>query len=139
VPCLVAILVFLVFISLLEALGFLLEDALYAIAPSFSFLRGQWFLILGITCLVLALVVYAYFKPHPAQKHIEAYKKGKIPRQLAIAKVASTFYNPRLDGMPSQRKSARLEKKIMALHKRVKAEQTFVDEVIAQAKRNAKY
>lgn len=138
-PFVVVFIVIAVVLAILETIGILLSDFVNASMPFFLFLKGNGFLILGITFLILALLVYLYLKPHPAQKHIEAYKKGKISRHAAVERVAASMYNWRKEGIPSAYQSRIMVRRIAALTKRIKAEKTFVDEVIGQIKRNANY
>ena len=79
-----------------------------------------------------------YYRPHPSEKHFNAYKKDLITRDQAIERIADTMYNYRRDSLPSERKSRSLARRIQALRKRVKAEEGFLNDLISYIKTKAR-
>lgn len=120
---------------ILEAIGKALSSFFDFVSPFFVFIGTNIYLIMGITCLALAGALCVYYKSHPAQKHIEAYKSGKITRETAINRIVESVDFRQYRRVPSAYKSKIMEKRITALTKRIKAEKLFMDEVITQIKR----
>jgi hypothetical protein len=100
----------------------------------FTFIFSNYYLLGGLGLLVMAIFVYTYFKPHPAEKHFIAYKKGDLSRPQAIEKIASTMYHPWRDHLPSTYQSRIMTKRVEALRKRVTAEADFMEELIRYIK-----
>jgi len=55
-----------------------------------------------------------------------------------MERIADTLCDYRRDRPPSVRKSRSLERRIQALHKRVKAEEAFIDDLISYIKTRAR-
>lgn len=106
------------------------EYLLYLSNPFLFFLWKNFFAIAGLILLGLAVYIFIFYKPHPAEKHIKSYKKGKISRGEAIEKISSTLYNPRKENIPSSISSKIIEKRVQALRRRVKAETGLLEDSI---------
>lgn len=89
------------------------------------YMGNNIYLIMGGACVVFSIFHLVYFKPHKAERYFKKYAKNIITRQEAITKIADTLYKPSL-GVPSALNSKLTEKRIMALRKRVKAEEAFI-------------
>lgn len=107
-----------------------LADAYYSTEIFWLFLWDNIFAVLGIICFGLAVYIFIFYKPHPAEKHIKSYKKGEISRGEAIEKISSTLYNPKKENIPSSISSKIIEKRVQALRKRVKAETGLLEDSI---------
>jgi len=105
------------------------EDFFIATASFWGFCGQNILSFCGLGCFVLALFVFVYFKPHPAEKHFKLYKTGKLARGQAIKKIGDTMYSPKQGKTPLAYQSKILEKRINALKKRVKAETSFLEEL----------
>jgi hypothetical protein len=108
------------------------------LATIWGFIEEYFFLFCAVLSLILAGLAYLYFKPHPASKHFDAYKKDLITREQAIEKIANTMYNYRRDRLPSVRKSKSMERRIRWLRKRIKAEEEFINDLISYMKTKAR-
>jgi hypothetical protein len=68
--------------------------------------------------------------PHPAEKYIKAVKKRKLSPDEGLRKIDEAMYSLEREGIPASWRSKNWKKRIEALHKRVKAEDEFMNEFI---------
>jgi hypothetical protein len=119
-----------------------LDDLFFYLSPYLAsiwgFVEAHFFLFCALTFILFAVVLFVYFRPHPSEKHFNAYKKDLITRDQAIERIANTMYNYRRDPLPSVRKSRSLERRVQALRKRVKAEEAFINDLISYIKTRAR-
>jgi hypothetical protein len=104
----------------------------YKISPKWHafalFVDGNFYLAMSILCFLLAVVYLVVFKPHKAQKYFIQYKNNDISRYQAITKIADTMYTPS-SKIPSALNSKLMETRINALRKRVRAEESFINDL----------
>ena len=101
----------------------------YYIIPMTKFFKENIYLILAIISIITAAWVFVAYKPHPAEAHVEAYKKGAITRKKAVELVASTMYVPSKK-IPLAIQSKIMTKRITALNRRIKAETEFIEDLV---------
>jgi uncharacterized membrane protein len=114
-----------------------IEDFFIATESFWSFLGSNIFMVVGFICFGLAVFVFFYLKPHPAEKHFNSYKEGKISRAKAIELISDEMYDSQRDNIPLAYKSKILEKRIQALRKRIKSETEFMEDLIRYLRRKS--
>lgn len=119
-------------VELLKWLCTLVEMFFAGIAYYFiifgHFLEKNYWMILGISCLVASVLYLIYNKPHRWERIYKQYKKGLITRNQALMRIGDTMYDP-YSPLPSATSSRVNEKRINALSKRLRAETEFVQDL----------
>lgn len=112
-----------------------IDDLYYAVTPLFYFLGQNIYALAGLFCFGLAVFIFVYYRPHPAEKYLNSYKKGRIQRNEAIALISETMYNPIRDKIPTPYQSKTMQKRLNALRKRIMTESGFINELDQYIKR----
>lgn len=122
-----------------KLLAAVFEEVAIYLEPSFVFIGDNIYIILGFTSFTCAAYFFFYYKPHPVEKYLKSYKKGELPQAIAVEKVADAMYNPERDHIQPAYRSKYMEKRIKMLTKRIKAEEEFMQEVIAHIKTRSRF
>jgi len=117
-------------VAFLEWLGQLIGSFFDAvIVPPVLFVWGNIWLLLGVSSLLASIYYLIVYKPLQAEKLFQKYKDGLLSREEAIEKIADTFYNPVVEGLPSSISTQVRTKRVAALRKRLRAETELMDEI----------
>ena len=119
-----------------------IDDLIFKVSPQFqagfAFMDENIFLICSILSFAMGLFVFYFLKPHPAEKHLDSYKKGQITRRMAVESVARTMYKREREGIPRVSKSRGLERRLKALRRRLNVETGFMEDLIKYMKTKAR-
>jgi hypothetical protein len=130
----------LLIIAICVSIGEAIDDFSHAMRPYMQYLKDHLYLFGGIAFSAAALFVLIYYKPHPVEKHLEAYKQGKLTRAETVEKVLGTMSVNRypIGKVPSATISKIMEKRVRAANRRVKAERELIEELIRYMKAKAR-
>ena len=92
------------------------------------FIDNNFYIVMSVLCFMSFLFCLVYLKPHQAEKYFIQYKNDRITRDQAITKIANTVHKHG-SGLPSVISSKLTEKRISALRKRVRAEESFINDL----------
>lgn len=125
------ILILYAILLILSEIGRFLEDVyiyLFIDTGLIPFILDNYFALLAISCSMMAIIYLILFKPHKAEEYFIQYKNDQLTRYQAIVKISDTMYR-RGSGVPSVISSKLTERRIRALRKRVRAEESFINDL----------
>ena len=92
------------------------------IYPFYQLIENEFFLYCSGLCFALGFLILFFVKPHPGERIIVKYHKGRISSEQAANALTKTVYNIHSKFLPSAFISRIHTKRLSALNKKIKSE-----------------
>lgn len=101
------------------------------------------FLVMHLVAVYFIFQVFVFvnylFVSHPAENVLDAVKSGKLSPKTGLAKIANTMYDRQRDGIPFMWQSNNMRKRAEGLTKRLRAEDSLMQEFIKYLKTKSRF